>query len=580
MDDDLYDFGGGDSAPSYSSSNTNTYPTSNSYSNASTKYPDTKPTYQTDSSNNYDNNARTSTTNTRRQNHNASSPGSSSTNDQTDRLDDLNESKNDNDNITPPQLSHPLGFCNVEVPPLTIASDWKRGQRAVSVECQTKELRTTEADTQTSTVRDQSIQTSDHGSGPSIDPKGSVYSGFQAWSPKDQDLELFIRWAGLEMEKQLTKNETSHAFDDYEPGTSNDDVALTCLHVLIPTEMQNVKTVTQVLEEERRENDRNDRKERDGNSKRNSSNSSSSNSKKTSYGEEPGLDLQTTSMSWNATGSVLAVAYGRLDESGWCNITHAGCCLYHVFQRDFQPNKPQTILETSSYLMSVCCHPEIPSLIAGGTFNGEVIVWDTSLTGEDRCIGTSEIDDYYHREPVVDVSWVYDVSTRKWNIASISGEGKVLFWNINNKCIHPIHGHLLAVKAKGKSTRVTAGGTCMSFQTNGKHSSSFIVGSEGGHLFRCSVREGRSKVAPPSDANDLGWTSEGWALLCRLRSNDRKNVRNIVEQYARDNRLNAIGPAEIYKSQPPQEKLFPSPIDFAYEAHGEFFFFLIFSKKI
>lgn len=100
---------------------------------------------------------------------------------------------------------------------------------------------------------------------------------------------------------------------------------------------------------------------------------------------------------------------------------------------------------------------------------------------------------------------------------SISGEGKVLFWSVHNKCVHPIHGHLLAVKAKGKNSRVVAGGTCMSFQTNGKHSSSFVVGSEGGHLFRCSVREGRSKVQPPADAVNDGWTPEGWALLCRLR---------------------------------------------------------------
>lgn len=94
----------------------------------------------------------------------------------------------------------------------------------------------------------------------------------------------------------------------------------------------------------------------------------------------------------------------------------------------------------------------------------------------------------------------------------------MLFWSIGNKCVHPIHGHLLAVKAKGKSARVVAGGTCMGFQTNGKHSSSFVVGSEGGHLFRCSLREGRAKVQPPADALNDGWTPEGWALLCRLRS--------------------------------------------------------------
>ena len=37
---------------------------------------------------------------------------------------------------------------------------------------------------------------------------------------------------------------------------------------------------------------------------------------------------------------------------------------------------------------------------------GVLQVWDTSLDGEDRLLGTSAIDDYYHREPVVEVSWV------------------------------------------------------------------------------------------------------------------------------------------------------------------------------
>ena len=111
----------------------------------------------------------------------------------------------------------------------------------------------------------------------------------------------------------------------------------------------------------------------------------------------------------------------------------------------------------------------------------------------------------------------------------------------------------------------------MGFQTSGKHASSFVVGSEGGHLFRCSLKEGRTRVQPPADALSDGWTPEGWALLCRLRSADRDGVRKIVEQHARDQRLTSIGPADIYASQPPQEKLFPSPIDFAYDPHGALF---------
>ena len=270
MDDDLYNFG--DDTPSYAnqkstySSNTNTYasytPTANTYSSSS-------------SSSSSNNNA----THNRRSQQNASSPGST-----TITIDDNIEFNTtttgpttDHTPAAPPvspvaEKPHFLGFCNVEIPPLTIQSDWKHGQQTKCMETQTDELRVTEADTQTATVRDSSCQTSEHGSGAGVDPKGTVFSGFEHFpSPEQSDLNSFLQRAGLELEKQLVRNDNSHAFDDYDLGNNNDDVSLTCLHVLAPTLMQNVKTVSQVLEEERRENDRHDRDARGGNSKSNSS---------------------------------------------------------------------------------------------------------------------------------------------------------------------------------------------------------------------------------------------------------------------------------------------------------------------
>ena len=387
MDDDLYDFGGSGSTPSYYTNNSSSY-------SASTKHSDPPSSYSSYTSSSSTTTTTTATTTNYEASYDATKfkrrpPGSSAV---------YNDSSSDKlaaNTITdttaaaaaaaPATSTHPLGFCDVDVPPLTIQSEWRRGQRARSMECQTNDILTSEIDTQTSTKSDASIQTSDHGSGPSVDPKGSVYAGFDAWSPETEDLKMFLRWSCAEMESQLSKNDRSTAFDDYDLGSSPDDLELACLHVLAPMTMQNVKTVAQVLEEERREAERDESRKSSGGGRRGGSSSSSSSSDFAAQG----MDLQATSMSWNSTGSVLAVAYGRLDESGWCNITRAGCCLYHVFQRDFQPTTPQTVLETSSYLMSVCCHPEIPSLIAGGTFNGEVVVWDTSLEGEDRLVGAS-----------------------------------------------------------------------------------------------------------------------------------------------------------------------------------------------
>lgn len=67
------------------------------------------------------------------------------------------------------------------------------------------------------------------------------------------------------------------------------------------------------------------------------------------------LKLSCTGVSWNATGSSIAVAYGRFDHTGWCNYRSA-LCLWSVFQSDFNPQKPNLVLETS-VRDSRCTHP-------------------------------------------------------------------------------------------------------------------------------------------------------------------------------------------------------------------------------
>ncbi|CAK4686374.1 unnamed protein product [Aphanomyces euteiches] len=117
-------------------------------------------------------------------------------------------------------------------------------------------------------------------------------------------------------------------------------------------------------------------------------------------GVQSGLKLQCTGVSWNATGSVLAVSYGRFDHSGWCNYRSA-LCLWNIFSSDFNASKPNMVLETSSGLMCVAHHPTNPAMVAAGSFNGELLVWNTAL--EESLVATSGIGDYFHREPITKV---------------------------------------------------------------------------------------------------------------------------------------------------------------------------------
>lgn len=52
--------------------------------------------------------------------------------------------------------------------------------------------------------------------------------------------------------------------------------------------------------------------------------------------------------------------------------------------------------------MCVSYHPEHPAIVAGGTFNGEIRVWNTSLAG-DPLLASSGTLDIGHKEPVAKV---------------------------------------------------------------------------------------------------------------------------------------------------------------------------------
>ena len=56
------------------------------------------------------------------------------------------------------------------------------------------------------------------------------------------------------------------------------------------------------------------------------------------------IQLSCTGLSWNATGSIVAISYGRFDHSGWCNYRSA-LCLWNVFANDFDPYKPMLVLQ-------------------------------------------------------------------------------------------------------------------------------------------------------------------------------------------------------------------------------------------
>ncbi len=86
-------------------------------------------------------------------------------------------------------------------------------------------------------------------------------------------------------------------------------------------------------------------------------------------------------------------------------------------------------------------------LIAGGTFNGEVVVWDLSRDGDAQAAKSYTLSDARHREPISAVTWLYSGSDMRrhgsqalaYRLASLGRDGRLLVW-LWNKMENPVYG--------------------------------------------------------------------------------------------------------------------------------------------
>lgn len=80
-------------------------------------------------------------------------------------------------------------------------------------------------------------------------------------------------------------------------------------------------------------------------------------------------DIQVTSLSWSANGASVVVGYGSTAHEGLC--MHKGAvCSWNIERYKINPNKPDVIIETSTCVTAVACHPERPGIVAAGLYNG------------------------------------------------------------------------------------------------------------------------------------------------------------------------------------------------------------------
>ncbi|NWS72182.1 WDR34 protein, partial [Crotophaga sulcirostris] len=329
-------------------------------------------------------------------------------------------------------------FGDRTVPGAHLESLWRgaRGALGEPKSCQTGKISTAEAAVQAYTTQDAGVQT---------DQSGNAGRDFQQEAQVDYaNLLSFLQRVEDAVVKELNKNWKSRAFDGFEVNWTDQNETVLCLHTL-------------------------------------------------SYPAAQEQNLQVTSVSWNATGSVVACSYGRLDDGDW-NTEKSYVCTWNLDRRGLNPQRPDLVVDVPSSVMCLAFHPSQPSLVAGGLFSGEVVVWDTSRR-EDPVIWRTGMTDDTHTDPVYQVTWVPDTKPRNpGQLWSVSTDGKILVWREERGGrLALAAGFAMVARQIPRSTQLkkfaqseaAVGVTSLSFSPFDPRV--FVVGVEGGYSLRCST---------------------------------------------------------------------------------------------
>ncbi|CAD7963377.1 unnamed protein product [Amoebophrya sp. A120] len=285
---------------------------------------------------------------------------------------------------------------------------------------------------------------------------------------------------------------------------------------------------------------------------------------------EQGTNTAVLDLAWNATGNILAASYGQLDTLGWCEYS-SYVHVWHVFQRGgpsapsdttSRERPPDVKIEVQGDVVSLAFHPRLPNILAGGSYNGEVILWDASQTSTDPQIAMSSIDDYFHREAIHEISWIEQ--GKKFLLATVSGDGRILLWDVADNLAFPSRGFTLLQRKR------TVGGRALAFSPF--DSSLFVVGSETGSLIRGMCPAVLADSTQISGERARQWKGSALRILDAVPVSSRMGIQHHVETFlqrqAATEKDQNITAALIFKSKPDPNLLFPQPKTTDLEPHS------------
>jgi WD40 repeat protein len=338
---------------------------------------------------------------------------------------------------------------------------WRQGVQLCERDAQTEPVEKADSSTQANSQATSSCQTEDMAPSMAaameqISKGGAVLT--------DDALGTFLQRVCPGVEQQLDRNLRETALNGYDVNWGGDDAALACIHEL------RFKGAKQAFIDE------------------------GGVSALSPESEEEVPSLPVSSISWNSNGWTVAVGFGGCQQGlGWSDQP-SSIAVWNLARPLVNKEKPDHVLTSPSCVTSVAFHPEKPSILTAGTLSGQIFVWDLTGEGDEKLIGESVASsDKAHKEPVANVSWVYNIREQNHEVLTTAPDGMVLLWRINSM-VQPhkrytLHPDPSALRAQPKLKSANAlGATTLALSK--VEAGTFVIGTESGGVHRCFLHAG------------------------------------------------------------------------------------------
>uniref|UniRef100_A0A8D8V8Y5 WD repeat-containing protein 34 n=2 Tax=Cacopsylla melanoneura TaxID=428564 RepID=A0A8D8V8Y5_9HEMI len=209
--------------------------------------------------------------------------------------------------------------------------------------------------------------------------------------------------------------------------------------------------------------------------------------------EAPKIDnkqIKVSCVSWNCTGSLLAVGFCSEQHNAWCS--HAGLINFYNTEK----SSPSRSITTKSCVTSLSLHPYELSLVAAGMYSGEVCTYNLNQDDVDCLMKSSSV----HTSPISQVSWEYTVSASNRPhlvVSSLDGTLSLYSVSLQTNSMSVVKKYVMS-----DSSLPTRPGI-LSFSFSPLLNTTFITSVEGGHLYSCSTLtatiEPSTPLEPPGE---------------------------------------------------------------------------------